>query len=1008
LIRPLGRTHDASWGVLVLATSSSIRLNRSMSSAPVTRTRLRSFHELMQNRIQRILLISSLYDSFIMSEEGQLHETLLSHFIDLNLSSVPDLVQVPNGEAALEALRADGGFDLVIASLNTGDGDAASLAEALRAAGFSLPVIGLAYTSRELHEFVLDRDTSVLDRIFLWQGDVRILLAMVMYLEDRLNVENDTGVRGVPAIIVVEDSIRFYSSFLPAIYSELFRHTHRLLSEGLNVSQRMMRMRARPKVLLCETYEEAWAYFERYEEQVLGVVSDFEFRRDGRMEPQAGLDLCSRVLAARSDVRIVLQSSDPANAALADEVGASFLLKGSPHLLHQLQEVLVERFGFGDFIFRLPPDRKEIDRAGDLHTLAKKLATVPSSCVAYHAERNHFSNWLKARTEFALAEKLRPTKASEFASVDDLRAHLLERINEAQVERQRTVIVDFDRNRFEPSTSLTRIGAGSLGGKARGVAFANRILRDSGLDRKYDGVEVYVPPAVVLGTQIFDQFFEYFGLLDYVIGEHPDELITAKIVEAPFPQRAGSDLRAFLQRVHYPLAVRSSSLLEDSLSQPFAGVYQTYMLPNNDPDLDVRWKQLVTAVKRVYASAFVAKAKGYLSMTSYRLEEEKMAVMIQELVGVQHDDRFYPDFGGVARSYNFYPEPGHRAEDGVVAVALGLGRTVVDGSPCLRFCPAHPRQIVSLSSVKDALASSQREFIALYLRRDAEVLGALRRYPLELAEHDGPLMWLGSTYSADDNRIVDGISRDGVRIVSFAHVLKHEAMPLAALLRDLLVCCSEGTGGPVEIEFAGKLPLDGRPARFAFLQLRPLALSRQEGDVSLEGVDEASVLCRSPRILGNGLIEDIHDIVVVDIERFERDRSPEIALQVGHYDAVLRKERRPYLLIGVGRWGSADSSLGIPVGWNQIAGARVIVEAGFKDLTVAPSQGTHFFQNLSSCSVGYFTVNPDQGDGRLDWEWLAAQPAVGESQFVRHLRLASPLVVKMSARAGEGVILKPE
>jgi len=973
-----------------------------------TQARLRSFHELMQRRVQRILLVSSLYDSFIMSEEGQLHETLLSHFIDLNLTHTPDLMQVPSSAQALEVLREGRTFDLVVSSVYTGDGNAAKLADDLRAAGFDLPVVALAYSTRELHEFLAEHGASRIERVFLWQGDVRIFLAMVMYLEDRLNVENDTGVRGVPAIIVVEDNVRYYSSFLPAIYSQLFRHTHRLLAEDLNLSQKMMRMRARPKVLLCDTFEQAWGYFERYIDHVLGLISDFEFPRAGELDERAGLELCKRVKARRADVRLVLQSSNPANRELAEALGASFLLKGSPLLLQQLSDVLVDRFGFGDFVFRTEGG-PEVDRASDLRSLADKIETVPPECITYHAERNHFSNWLKARTEFALAERLRPQKLSDFESVEHLRAHLLRMINESRLERQRTFIAEFDRERFEPAVSITRVGGGSLGGKARGVAFANRILRSSGIAERFPDVDVHAPPSVVLGTQVFDEFLGYDELRDFAIEAHGDEEIARHFVDAPFPRGAVGQLRAFLQRVRYPLAVRSSSLLEDSLSQPFAGVYQTYMLPNNDVELEVRWNQLAAAVKRVYASAFTERAKAYLTMTSYRLEEEKMAVMLQQLVGQPHRDRFYPDFAGVARSYNFYPEPGHAAEDGMVAVALGMGMAVVGGDPCLRFNPRQPQQIVSFSSVDDALRTSQREFYALDLGRETREtgLGGMRRHPLEVAEEDGSLAWLGSTYSPDDNRIVDGISRPGVRLVSFAQVLKHGAFPLAEIVSELLDHCSHGTGGPVEIEFAGNLARSGQRAEFGFLQLRPLALSKEHEEVSIGEVAREELVCHSPNVLGNGRLDDIRDAVVVDVQSFERRMSSDVAREVARFDAVLRKERRPYVLIGVGRWGSNDPSLGIPVGWNQIAGARVIVEAGFKDFRVAPSQGTHFFQNLTSSNVGYFTVNPDAGEGYVDWDWLAAREAEEETEYVRRLRFDRPLCVKMSGHTGEGVILKP-
>ncbi len=972
------------------------------------RARLRSFHELMQRRVQRILLVSSLYDSFTMSEEGHLHDTVLSQFLDLDLSHIPDLIQVPTGAAALAHLAEDDNYDLVIASIHGADIDAAQLARKLREAGHDVPVVALAYTGRELHEFVSSADTSEIERIFLWQGDVRIFLAIVKYLEDRLNVANDTQARGVPTLLVVEDSVRFYSSFLPTIYAEVLDHTRKLLSEDLSISQKLLRMRARPKILLCTTYEEAWRYFGQYAEHVLGVFSDCEFPKDGTLEKHAGLELCKSIRERMPDIPLVLQSSMPENRALAEEIGASFLLKGSPVMLSQLRELLVESFGFGDFVFRLP-DGTEMGRASDLRSLGDLLRTVPAASLVHHAERNHFSSWLKARTEFALAERLRPRKASDFASPEDLRAHLLDMIGRSRLERLRTVIADFDRDTFEPELSITRIGGGSLGGKARGVAFANRVLHTASIDQQFPDVDIYVPPCVVLGTQVFDEFLEYGVLRDYAIDARPEADVASRFLDAPFPRRAVASLRAFLQQVRYPLAVRSSSLLEDSLSQPFAGVYQTLMLPNNEPELDRRWLQLAAAVKRVYASAFSSQAKGYLAMTPYRLEEEKMAVMIQRVAGGQHGDRFYPDFAGVARSHNFYPEPGHRAEDGVVAVALGMGRTVVGGEPCLRFNPRDPRHIVSHSSVADALESSQREFYALDVASPLghDEAGEVRRYPLEAAEEDGVLTWLGSTYSSENHVIVDGISRPGVRLVTFAQVLKHGAYPLAEILATLLDRCSEGAGAPVEIEFAGNLARDGRRADFAFLQLRPLALSHEAEEVTIGEVNDAELVCRSPRTLGNGVLADVRDVVVVDAQSFERKRSAEVAREVARFDAILRKEARPYVLIGVGRWGSSDPGLGIPVGWNQIAGARVIVEAGFRDFKVAPSQGTHFFQNLTSSGVGYFTVNPDVGEGHVDWAWLASVPALEETELVRHLRFERPLVVRMSGRTGEGLIHKP-
>lgn len=975
-----------------------------MSEKAESAKALRGFHELTRFRVRRILLVSSLYDSFIMSEEGQLHETLLGQFLALNLSHFPDLIRVPGAAAAVQLLDAEPDFDLVIASASSGGQDVCELAQELRAAGHRMPIAALTYSGRDLQRLLARPESAELDHTFLWQGDVRIFLAIIKTVEDTRNVVVDTGEHGVPIVLVVEDSIRFYSSFLPVIYTEVMRHVQHMLDEDLSLSQRLLRMRARPKVLLCRNYEEASRYVVEYGQHIIGVISDFEFPREGVLDKRAGLALVRHVLDERGDIRIVLQSSEEANRQLATEVGGSFLVKGSPTLLGDLRSILVERFGFGDFIFR-GSDGSEIARAPDLKSFGEEIERVPPESLVYHSERNHFSLWLKARTEFEIAERLRPRKLADYQGVEAMRAHILELLEDSRRERNRSFIADFEGKHFDAEVSITRVGAGSLGGKARGVAFANRILGILGVDGQFPEVDVHVPASIVLGTEAFDQFLEYGWLRDFAIGDHSDEDVLRHFMQAPFPREVAADLRAFLLKVHYPLAVRSSSLLEDSLAQPFAGVYRTFFLPNNDPSLDVRLKQLKDAIRNVYASAFSAQAKRYLEITSFRLEEEKMAVMIQAVVGQQHHDRFYPDFSGVARSHNFYPEPGQKPEDGVVAVALGMGRTVVDGRPCVRFSPKYPKQLLGFSSVAASLESSQREFYALDLTRQGHgsVLGLISQ-PLEVAEEDGVLKWLGSTWCAEDDRIIDGTARHGVRLVSFAQVLKHEAFPLARILGALLDGCSRGTGAPVEIEFAGNLPREGRRGEFAFLQMRPLSVSKEHDEVEIGDVETEDVLCHSRCVLGNGHLEDLRDVVVVPAEDFDRSRTLEIAQDVARFDAELRKEGKPYLLVGVGRWGSADPHLGIPVTWNQISGAAAIVEAGFEDLHVEPSQGTHFFQNLTASSAYYFTVNPSFGEGRLDWEWFARQPAVEEASFVRRLRLEKPLSVTVDGRASEGVI----
>jgi CheY-like chemotaxis protein len=956
------------------------------------------FHALMRHRIMEILLVATPYDAYVLEEAGQIGERIVGEFRNLDLHYGPGLTTVSSGEEALALIRQPSRFNLIISGLHLGDMNGAELAQRVKQQGRDIPVVLLAFDARELTDFTARHDLSALEKVFLWQGDARILLAIVKYVEDRRNAVHDTQRMGVQVIILIEDNVRYYSSFLPAIYGELLRHSRRLISEGVNVSDKIMRMRARPKILLSSTYEEAWDAFTAFEDHVLGVISDIEFPADGRLSVDAGLDFARTVREHWPDVPVLLQSSNPSHAASAAEVGATFLLKGSETLLAELGRFMTEYFGFGDFVFRLP-DGTTVGTASDLKTLEDRLASMPAESIAYHAERNHFSNWLKARTEFALAEELRPRRLSDFEDAEGLRAWLIETIAHYRRERSLGVVADFDRAGFDPRHDFHRIGGGSLGGKARGLAFMRTLLGQRHIARGLGDVTVTVPATVVLATDVFDQFLDDNGLRDLAIHGNDDEELERRFLAARFPAEPRADLAALLPHLDFPLAVRSSSLLEDSQHQPFAGIYETFMLANREPSPQARLDRLIRAIVRVYASTFSRRAKAYIAATAYRLEEEKMAVIVQRIVGAAHDHRFYPDIAGVARSHNFYPTPPLVAADGIAVVALGLGRNVVGGGNSLRFCPRYPQHLVEFSSVKDVLANSQRTFWALDLAGDGDMRES--RFELELAEADGTLAAVGSTYSRENDAIYEGLSRPGVRIVSFAPVLKHDSFPLATILDRLIAIACWGMGGAVELEFA----VDLARRELAFLQLRPLALSHETEELRLEAVAPARVLCSSSSVLGNGRIDTIHDVVVVDPHRFDRGASRRTAAELAQLNAHLAG--RPYLLIGVGRWGSADPWLGIPVTWEQIAGARVIVEAGFEDIKVTPSQGTHFFQNLTSFNVGYFTVNPEAGEGFVDWPWLADQPAVAETSGVRHLRFERPLVVTMNGTTGAGVIQKP-
>jgi CheY-like chemotaxis protein len=973
-------------------------------SAPRRRPRLQEFQDLMRFRILDILLVATPYDAFVLEEAGELSERMLGEFRNLDLHYAPGLTAVPTGAEAIDLAQRQRRFNLLVTTPYLADMNAVELAAAARAAGLDVPVVLLARDSRELEDFLARHGLDGLESAFVWQGDTRILVAIVKSVEDRRNVAHDSHALGVQVILLVEDTPRQYSSFLPAMYTELFQHSQRVIVEGLNLSQKILRMRARPKILLCTTFEEAEAAFEEYADDVLGIVSDVEFPRGGVKSAAAGAELAAKVRASYPDIPILLHSSQPENEELARRLGTRFLLKGSPLLLAELGRVMLEDFGFGDFVFRLP-DGTEIDRAADLRELEAKLHTVPAESVLFHATRNHFSRWLKARTAFRVAHALRPRRPDEYPSVEAMREYLTQAIAAHREEQGKGLVADFDRAAFDFASDFYRVGGGSLGGKARGLAFVRRLIGESGLRRRWPGVEIAVPPAVVLGTDVFDRFLAENDLRRFAIECEDDAEIARRFAVARFPREAALDLAAFLARARFPLAVRSSSLLEDSQHQPFTGVYDTLMLPNDDPDEERRSAQAIAAVKAVYASTFSCAAKAYLAATTYRLEEEKMAVILQRIVGSAHGERFYPTFSGVARSHNFYPAGPMRAEDGIVAVALGLGKTIVEGGACLRFCPRYPQHVPQLASAREALASTQRGFWALPTSPGGghETMRE-RHYGLETAEEDGVLAAVGSTYSHENDALSDGTARPGTRVVTFAPILKHRLLPLGEILSALQEEGARGMGSAVEIEFA--VELDAERAEFGIVQMRPLALTSARETMEIGDVDPATVLCRSACVLGNGRLDGLRDVVYVDYHRFDRAASRETAAEIARLNGRLVAAERPYLLIGVGRWGSRDPWLGIPVTWDQVAGARVIVEAGLRDTAVTPSQGSHFFQNLTAFEVGYFTIGEHAEDGFVDWRWLAEQPATSERAAVRHLRLAAPLVVKMDGRVGAGVVLK--
>ena len=974
----------------------------------------------MPFRVREILLVSSLYDSFTFEEEGHISELLLEEYLHRNLWYAPRITRYPTAEEALSALDSDRRFDLIITTMRLGDMDPSQFArEARERTSSSIPIVLIGTNTRELDSIITQhrnvRTRSSFDRIFVWTGDAQLLFAIVGLMEDERNVRADTREAGVEVVLFIEDSIQFASAYLPMFYAELLRQSQSVLAEGLNAMEQVRRMRARPKVLWCETYEQACETYEEFRPFILGIISDVRFPRDGQLDAEAGFAFTRYVRAYREDIPVLLQSHDLSNIKRAVDLDAAFAHKNSRSIPREVRRFVTDNFGFGPFIFRLP-DGSEVGRADTLRELEQKVKSIPAESLRYHAERNHFSKWAKARTEFQLAKVLRADSASDYPDVEDLRTHIVNRLREFRQKSSRHVIADFNLEKIDEGSTFAKIGGGSIGGKARGLAFLNTIITRLNPEERWPGVKLRVPSTVVIGTSYFDQFMTENLLTEFVQFNRPDQEIIDAFRKAQLPETLVRGLYELLGRMHYPLAIRSSSMLEDSLDQPFAGVYETYMLSNVAVGREERLRDLIIAVKLVYASAFTSNAKSYIGAAAPVPETEKMAVIVQELEGKQRMDghRYYPSFSGVARSYNYYPfGEKMKAEDGVAYLALGLGKTVVEGGRALRFCPRYPRALPQFSSVDDIRDNSQKYFYALDLNPDSVdpyTPFKLDRLDIIKAEEDGTLGPVASVYSPEDDRITDGISRHGIRLVTFAPILKQRHFPLPDILSSLLAFGERGMSSPVEIEFAVNLPehLDD-PAEFACLQMRPLVVVHESVDVlEEERKHPKSVICSSPRALGNGEITGIHDIVCVDPDFFDRKNSSQTATQVGELNDLLKNQSRPYLLIGPGRWGSSDPWLGIPVRWGQISGVRVVIETGMPDVPVTPSEGSHFFHNMTSFRVGYLTVNPHIKQGSIDWKWIRKQSVMERrDNGLRWIHLPDrPLFVMIDGRSSHGAVFR--
>ncbi|RMG11084.1 MAG: hypothetical protein D6731_16255 [Planctomycetota bacterium] len=965
------------------------------------------FHDLMSWRVERILLVASLYDAFVLEEDGRLTERIFSQFSSLSLSSPPRVTPVRSVTHALRALES-GSYDLVVLMLRLTDEESASFVREVKRRHPGVPVVFLTYDGSGLPRRVAAMEDAGIDRAFLWQGDTSIFLAMIKLMEDQANLDTDVSRGDVRLVVVVEDSVRYVSTFLPVLYREILSQAQALIDEGLNDFHKIFRMRARPKVVLATTYEEALELFERYPLNVLGFLSDIRFPRGGEPSADAGFELLAAVRRWAPDVPFMLLSAESSNAQRAHASGALFLDKNSPTLVKELRRFLKHHLGFGDFIFRLP-DGAEVDRARDLEELLAGLRNAPGESVAYHATRNHFSHWLAARGEFALARAIRPRRPEEFDGPEELRADLIRRIQHARQALQRGIIADLITGaRFHSTRTFQRLGQGSLGGKSRSIAFLGALLERARLEESFPEVHIGVPRTVALGAYVFEQFVEANDLERLLSADLPDEAIAAAFLAGEFPSEVTASLCRVLEAVRSPLAVRSSSLLEDSPEQPFAGVFQTFMLPNNHPELGMRLEQLTHAIKLVYASAWFASAQRYLKAIGQKPLEQQMGVAIQQVVGRTYEKVFYPTISGVAQTHNFYPVRYQRPEDGVALVALGLGKTITDGGAALRFSPQHPGIVPQLSNLERIFDETQRRLWALDLSRpDARVSPQsehpLVRIDLADAERHGTLTHLASVYSAQDHRLRDGLSTPGPRVVTFAPILKWKSFPLCDLLGRVLERAHEAMAGPAEIEFSAVLD-DDQP-EFHLLQIRPLTVVEAVQPLDLPLAAGAHPIVASARCLGHGRVDGLRDVVYVKPQTFDRTQTPAIAAEVARCNEELLGAGKPYVLLGPGRWGTSDPFVGIPVAWDQVCGARAFVEASLPGFEVEPSQGSHFFHNLTAFRAFSFSVGLRRPDEHVDWAWLDRQPAFWEGLWVRRLELRVPLTVAVDGRSGEGRIV---
>ena len=970
-----------------------------------------SFVNLMTKRIFNVLLVANPYDAFMLEDDGRIDEKIFNEYMNLSLRYPPRFTQVSTEEETWKQL-ANTTFDLVICMPGTDNSDTFEIARSIKNKYSHIPLVVLTPFSHGITARMEHEDLSIFEYVFCWLGNTDLLVSIIKLIEDKMNLEHDVKEVGVQMIMLVEDSIRFYSSVLPNLYKFVLKQSQEFATEALNAHQRTLRMRGRPKIVLTRTYEEAMDLYNKYEKNVLGIITDARYPRGGVVDPMAGIKLLAEIRSRDPFIPLILQSSEVDNKVYAGRYDASFVDKNSKKMNIDLREIISEHFGFGDFIFRNPNTFEEVARVRNLKELQNIIFSIPKESLLYHISRNHVSRWLYSRAMFPPAEFLKQITWKSLQDIDAHRRIIFEAIVKYRKMKNQGVVAVFQRDRFDRYSNFARIGEGSLGGKGRGLAFIDNMVKRHIEFDEFENATVVIPKTVVLCTDIFDEFMDTNGLYQVALSDADDDTILKAFLRAKLPDRLVEDFFAFFDVVKSPIAIRSSSLLEDSHYQPFAGIYSTYMIPYLEDKYEML-RMLSDAIKGVYASVYYRDSKAYMQATSNVIDQEKMAVILQEVVGTQYGDRFYPSISGVARSLNYYPIGDETAEEGTVSLALGLGKYIVDGGLTLRICPYHPNQVLQTSEMEIALRETQTRFYALDLKNTGHNFSLddgfnLLKLPVKEADNDGALNFIASTYDPYDMVIRDGIYPGGRKLITFANVLQHDVFPLPRILQLAQEYGQSEMRRPVEIEFAVTLNAQKKTGVFYLLQIRPMVDIKAVLDEDLNLIKDENVLLRSNNSLGHGIMEDIYDIIYVKTEGYTASNNPTIAYEIEKMNRKFLDEGKHYILVGPGRWGSSDSWLGIPVKWPHISAARIIVEAGLTNYRVDPSQGTHFFQNLTSFGVGYFTINSYMNDGVYNQDILNAQPAVEETQFIRHVRFDNPLIVKMDGKKKQGVVMLPE